>query len=78
MLYHTIASVHTVHQYCVQQYVGRDRRFTDTMPGEINDMIEAESKQYDDRMLHLKTLMEHILSDGALEEKVANEWQHSR
>jgi hypothetical protein len=40
--------------------------------------FEAVSKRFEDTMLRLMTLRELIVNHGALEEKVTEEWEHSR
>jgi hypothetical protein len=76
----------------VQEYIGSDRLFTSTALKEIDDLMEAQSKQFEaeskhfeavskrfeDTMLRLMTLRELIVNHGALEEKVTEEWEHSR
>jgi hypothetical protein len=76
----------------VQEYIGSDRLFTSTALKEIDDLMEAQSKhfeaeskhfeavskRFEDTMLRLMTLRELIVNHGALEEKVTEEWEHSR
>jgi len=76
----------------VQEYIGSDRLFTSTALKEIDELMEAQSKdfeveskhfeavskRFEDTMLRLMTLRTLIVNHGALEEEVTEEWEHSR
>ena len=47
-------------------------------PHILKNILVAASKCFEDTMLRLMTLRELIVNHGALEEKVTEEWEHSR